>query len=51
MGKKARRYAHERFSLARFVAEWNETFQEVAGPIRPTRLQERTAHVATHCTH
>jgi hypothetical protein len=51
LGQNARRYAQERFSLARFVAEWNETFQEVAGPIRPTRLHERTPYVAAHCTH
>jgi hypothetical protein len=51
LGENARRYAQERFSLARFVRDWNQTFQEVAGPLRSSHLPERTAHVAAHCTH
>jgi hypothetical protein len=51
LGENARRYAEERFSLARFVNDWNQTFIEVAGPLRSSRLPERTAHVAAHCTH
>jgi glycosyltransferase involved in cell wall biosynthesis len=51
LGQNARRYAQERFALARFVDDWNQTFQEVAGPLRTSRSSERTAHVAAHCTH
>lgn len=50
LGTGARRYAQERFALTRFVRDWNETLQEVAGPSIP-RLTERTTHVAAHCTH
>jgi glycosyltransferase involved in cell wall biosynthesis len=49
LGGNARRYAQERFSLDRFVRQWNETFQEVAGPT--TRSNERTTHVPAHSTH
>jgi hypothetical protein len=51
MGERARADARERFSMARFVRQWNETFADVAGPIRTPCSQERTAHVAAHCTH
>jgi glycosyltransferase involved in cell wall biosynthesis len=49
LGDNARRYALERFALDRFVREWNETFQTVAGPV--TRLPERNSHVAAHSTY
>ncbi len=49
MGDNARRYAEERFSLARFVHDWNTTFQEVAGPMQAGSAPERKVYVATHC--
>jgi hypothetical protein len=51
LGDNARRYAQERFSLARFVHDWNTTFCEVAGPIQMSPSPERKAYVATHSSH
>ncbi len=31
LGEAARRSAHERFDIARFAADWNRAFLDVAG--------------------
>ena len=47
LGEKARQYAEDRFSLDRFVNEWNEAFSEAAargrGPAAQAPAREQRA--------
>jgi glycosyltransferase involved in cell wall biosynthesis len=43
LGKEARRTAHQRFNIGRFVADWNDAFYEVTCSARSGRMSRRIA--------
>lgn len=48
LGQNAGRYAQERFSIERFVNQWNSVLAETTQLSQPT-LEERQRHVASYC--
>lgn len=50
LGENGRRYAQERFGMARFIRDWNESLADVTGTTSP-RTPERSRNAQAPCAH